>query len=72
VRDAKRIYYLFSANNEEGKLLNANTGILDFLIRSYSKSHLTLDFEGSMIPAIKSYFKSFGSTEENLAGPFSF
>jgi len=64
VRDANRIYYIFSASNKEGRSVNANTGVLDFLIRNYSKSDLTLDFEGSMIPAIKSYFKSFGSTEE--------
>jgi len=64
VRDTNRIYYLFSANNEEGRSVNANTGILDYIVRNYSNSHLALDFEGSMIPAIKSYFKSFGSTEE--------
>lgn len=64
VKDNKRVYYIFAANNEEGRRSNANTGILDYVIRKYSNSNLTLDFEGSMIPAIQAYFKSFGSIEE--------
>ena len=65
LRDTQRLYYLFSANNVEGKKRQANSGILDYVIRQYAGSDYTLDFEGSMIPGIASFFKSFGSNEES-------
>ncbi len=64
-KDHHRIYYLFSANNKEGNKIQGNTAILDNVIYQYAKTHRTLDFEGSMIPGIASFFKSFGSEVED-------
>lgn len=63
-RDEKRIYYVFSANNEQGNKAQGNTAILDSMIQSYSNTNYILDFEGSMHPGIASFFKSFGSELE--------
>ena len=63
-RDEKRIYYVFSANNEQGNKTQGNTAILDSIIQSYSNTNYILDFEGSMHPGIASFFKSFGSELE--------
>lgn len=63
-KDHHRIYYLFSANNNEGNKIQGNTAILDYMIQKYSETNYTLDFEGSMIPGIASFFKSFGSEKE--------
>lgn len=63
-KDEKRIYYVFSANNNKGNKVEGNTAILNHMIASYSNSGYTLDFEGSMHPGIASFFKSFGSVSE--------
>lgn len=63
-KDQKRIYYLFSANNAEGNKIQANTAMLDDVIKQHAETNLVLDFEGSMIPGIASFFKSFGSRLE--------
>lgn len=61
LKDKQRIYYLFSANNKEGNKAQGNTAILNKIIQKYSETNYILDFEGSMIPGISSFFKSFGS-----------
>jgi hypothetical protein len=38
--------------------------IVDELIRSYSNSNYTLDFEGSNIPSVARFFGGFGSRPE--------
>lgn len=63
-KDHHRIYYLFSANNTEGNKVQGNTAILDYIIQKYAETNYILDFEGSMIPGIASFFKSFGSNLE--------
>ena len=56
-----RIYYLFGASSKEGKKYGATTFLLDSVIKEYSKTENILDFEGSTIPSIASFYKSFGS-----------
>ncbi|GGF65792.1 hypothetical protein [Wenyingzhuangia marina] len=63
-KDEKRIYYVFSANNQQGNKVQGNTAILDSMIQSYANTNYILDFEGSMHPGIASFFKSFGSELE--------
>ena len=58
-----RITYLFSATSHEGKKYSAMSLILDEVIHEYSGKDFILDFEGSMVESIASYFKSFGSSE---------
>lgn len=63
----KRIIYLFSAINAEGRTNQANTFILDTIIQKYCDSEMILDFEGSMIEGAKEFFKSFGSRPQNYS-----
>lgn len=58
------ITYLFSAQTEKGRALNSLSAILNRVIENYSGSDKILDFEGSMIPGIADFFKSFGAEKE--------
>lgn len=60
-----RIIYLFSAVNSAGRESQAITYIIDYVIRKNCEKDIILDFEGSMIPNIAKFFKSFGSVHEN-------
>ena len=64
-KNKNRIVYLFSAVNIEGKENHAITTAIDFIIQKYSGSNWILDFEGSMIPGIEKFFRSFGAVLEN-------
>ena len=64
LKDSKRITYLFSSVSNEGRDKNVMTFIINSEIEKYANSNLILDFEGSMIPGIAFFFKSFGSLEE--------
>jgi hypothetical protein len=50
-----------SAVNEEGKMMQSMSVILDAFIRNHSGTNKIFDFEGSTIPGIASFFKSFGA-----------
>jgi hypothetical protein len=65
--DSHRIIYLFSAMSKEGKEKQVPSFLLNQIIEKYSESQRILDFEGSMIPGIASFFKSFGSIVENYS-----
>ena len=53
--------------SKEGKESNTITFINDYIIRKYSDTNMILDFEGSMVPNIAMFFRSFGEdTEEYL------
>ncbi len=62
--DAYRITYLFSAINNEGRTNNVMSYLLDHIIRTNAESEYILDFEGSMIKELASFFKSFGADKE--------
>ena len=59
-----KITYLFSTINEEGRQLQAMSLVLNTVIKEYSESNFILDFEGSMIPSIAAFFRSFGTQKE--------
>jgi hypothetical protein len=63
------IYYLFSTVNKEGNEKFIMTQVIDSIIKQYSETDYILDFEGSMVPGIARFFKSFGAKEEEY---FSF
>lgn len=63
--DENRIINLFSAFNDEGKKLQASSFIIDYIIETYDSTEYVLDFEGSMISSIASFFRSFGAIENN-------
>jgi len=64
LRDARRITYLFSSVNTEGRTKQAMSFILNDMIKRFSNTDYVLDFEGSMIPKIAAFFRSFGAVEE--------
>ncbi|MCF6280581.1 MAG: hypothetical protein L3J14_09585 [Flavobacteriaceae bacterium] len=64
IKNSKRITYLFSSISQEGRDEQVMTYIIDSIIEKHAKSNLILDFEGSMIPGIAFFFRSFGAREE--------
>ena len=61
----KRIVYLFSAFNSQGKSKQASSFLINEIIKKYQASNVILDFEGSEIANIASFFKSFGAKNTN-------
>ena len=64
LKDNSRITYLFSSLNNEGREKQAMSFLIDFVIKKYADEQIVLDFEGSMIPEIASFYKSFGAEKE--------
>ncbi len=62
--DKYRITYIFSAINDEGREKQAMSFLIDHVIESNAGSNYMLDFEGSMITELASFFKSFGAHKE--------
>jgi len=59
-----RIIYLFGTTTSLGRELHSMHVLLDGLIERYAGQDLLLDFEGSAIPSIAYFFRSFGSVQE--------
>lgn len=55
--------FLFSATNPESKEKGMMFQIVDHFIRKHAGSGITLDFEGSNIPNLARFYKSFGYEE---------
>ncbi len=64
LKDTRRITYLFSAVSVEGRKKQAMPFIIDLIIKKYANTNYIFDFEGSMIPGIAYFFRSFGAQEE--------
>ncbi len=64
LKDHRRITYLFPVANKKGKDLDAPTFILNNLIREHQGTDLLLDLEGSMIPGVARFYRSFGAQIE--------
>ncbi len=60
----KRIINLLPSIDDEGKEIGAGFYLIDHLIRQHAGSQKVLDFEGSMIPSIARFYKSFGAQEQ--------
>ena len=64
LKDDRRITYLFSSINKEGREKQAMSLLLNFIIKKFSNTNYILDFEGSMIKDIALFFRSFGTEKE--------
>lgn len=64
LKDNKRIYNLMNATLAEGRKKSANHFLLSNLIAAFSGQPLLLDFEGSELPGVKSFYESFGAVDE--------
>lgn len=62
LQSKKKVIFLFSGLNEQGKKSGAMAFLIDSFIREKQLMHLTLDFEGSNDPNLARFYKSFGST----------
>ncbi|MCB0662983.1 MAG: GNAT family N-acetyltransferase [Saprospiraceae bacterium] len=62
-----RIINLFSAATEEGRKQHARHFLIDHIIRENAGKEIIFDFEGSEIPGVQKFFRSFGSEETYYA-----
>ena len=64
LKDNKRIYFIISTTIPEGRNKEANHFLVDQLIREFSGKKLLLDFEGSDIEGIATFYKNFGAISQ--------
>lgn len=64
LKSDNRLIYRVARSNKEGKESKAMFLIVDELIKKYSNSNYTLDFEGSEIKGIARFYESFGAEKE--------
>ena len=62
-----RAYYILVGNHSEGKNIGASHALIDSFIKDHAEKDLLLDFEGSDIPGLALFYKSFGAIEEKYA-----
>lgn len=59
-----RIYYPFSAITPDGKKFHSTEYMINEILAKHSQSPLTLDFEGSDISSVNSFYRKFSPTNE--------
>lgn len=64
LRKKDRLYFLMSVTPAAGRKLFANHLLIDRIIAEFAGSGCTLDFEGSDIPGIAHFYRSFGSINQ--------
>lgn len=62
--DGKRVYYLLGAPTDKGKKLGATYFLINHLVELYAGSNLLLDFEGSDISSVASFYRQFSPDEK--------
>lgn len=62
--DGLRVTYLMGGLNEAGKTCGALYFLFDHMLKTYSGSGRTFDFEGSDIPGIAFFYERFGAVRE--------
>lgn len=60
-----RILFLLGTASDLGKEYGAMYQLMDYLIFQFANHKMTLDFEGSEIPGIAQFFKSFGAEKQH-------
>lgn len=64
----KRAYYILAANTPESRGFKSSHCIIDQFIQDHANSECTLDFEGSDVPGIAFFYRSFGAEPEHYPG----
>lgn len=64
LKDKYRMYNLMFATTAEGKHKSAGHFLFDSVIKEFSQTGMLLDFEGSDIPGIEKFNKSFGAIKQ--------
>lgn len=57
------IHYVCAGPTEAGRSMGIMHGIIHWVIQKYAGENVLLDFEGSSIPSVASFYKKFGATE---------
>ncbi|WP_372745575.1 hypothetical protein [Lutibacter sp.] len=65
IEEKQRVTHLFSATTITGKEVGAIPYLFDLIIKNNSAKKMIFDFEGSMIPNVARFFKSFGAQQTN-------
>lgn len=65
VKSKKRLIHLFSVTTLKGKKIGSIALLFDYNINKYVNKDYFIDFEGSVIPGVASFFQSFGATKKN-------
>jgi len=65
LKDKYRITYLLPVATSQAKKENIPTYIVNELIKEYQNTNYILDFEGSMVSGVASFYKSFGALKES-------
>ena len=63
-----RAYYILVGNHPGGRTLGASQFLFNEFIKEHAGTELLLDFEGSQIQGLASYYSGFGAREEKYAG----
>ncbi len=63
-----RAYYILVGNHPDGKTSGASHLMIHEFIKEHAGENLVLDFEGSNIPSLAFFYKSFGSVLEKYPG----
>ena len=64
LKDKHRIYSLMHSTTSEGRNISAGHFLLDNIIKEFSQTGLVFDFEGSDIPGVEHFIKSFGAINQ--------
>lgn len=60
----QRAYYILVGNNPEARNTGASHALIDAFIRDHAGKQLLLDFEGSDIPSLAQFYRSFGAINQ--------
>ena len=58
-----RAYYILVGNHPDSKTIGASHALIDAFIKDHAGKKMILDFEGSDIPGLALFYKSFGAIE---------
>jgi hypothetical protein len=63
IKTPRRLINLVSTGTQRARTDNLTIKIIDHVVRQYAQSDMVLDFEGSMIEAIATFYRGFGAQE---------
>lgn len=62
----QKITYFFAATSPTGRKLSSSVFLLDYIIKKYSSSNYTLDFEGGDTSNLATFYKRFGAHKKEI------
>lgn len=62
-----RAYYILVGNDPAGRATGSSHALIDAFIKDHAGNNILLDFEGSDIPSLASFYSGFGAVEEKYA-----